>query len=75
METPSVAVIGAGLSGTMLTLQLLRHAPADARIYLIERTTPAGSGLAYSTSQPGHLLNVPAARMSAFADKDSHFLD
>jgi uncharacterized NAD(P)/FAD-binding protein YdhS len=75
METSSVAVIGAGLSGTMLTLQLLRHAPADARIYLIERTTPAGSGLAYSTCQAGHLLNVPAARMSAFADKDSHFLD
>ncbi len=34
-----------------------------------------GLGQAYSTTNPDHLLNVPAARMSAFATQPGHFLD
>jgi uncharacterized NAD(P)/FAD-binding protein YdhS len=75
MATPSIAVIGAGFSGTMLSLQLLRHCPPSTRIRLIERNRKFGPGLAYSTENPNHLLNVPAGRMSAFPDRPLHFLE
>ena len=75
MSTPSVAVIGAGASGTLLCRHLLRHVPPGTRITLIERKSPFGPGLAYATGNPNHLLNVPAGRMSAFADQPHHFLD
>lgn len=73
MTTPTVAVIGAGASGTLASLHLLRLAPT--RIVLIERNAPPGPGLAYGTGNPNHLLNVPAGRMSAFAGQPRQFLD
>lgn len=75
MTMSSVAVVGAGASGTLLALHLLRHAPWDTRIALIDRQPPFGPGLAYGTGSPSHLLNVPAGRMSAFADQPRHFVD
>lgn len=70
-----VAVIGAGLSGSLLAVHLLQHCrPAD-RIYLIESRAGFGRGLAYSTSNPNHLLNVRAGNMSAFPDQPDHFVD
>lgn len=75
MTQPVIAIIGAGLSGTIAALQLLRTTPPDTAIVLIERGTRFGQGIAYATTHPGHLLNVPAGRMSAFADQDSDFLD
>jgi uncharacterized NAD(P)/FAD-binding protein YdhS len=75
MATPSIAVIGAGFSGTLLSLQLLRHCPPGARIRLIERNRRFGPGQAYSTEHRNHLLNVPAGRMSAFPDRPLHFLE
>jgi uncharacterized NAD(P)/FAD-binding protein YdhS len=41
---------------------------------LIERARAPGRGVAYSTRRPEHLLNVPARRMSAFADDPEHFV-
>lgn len=69
------AVVGGGLSGTLVVVHLLRLAPAGTRITLIERNPPAGRGVAYGTECGEHLLNVPAARMSAFADRPGHFFD
>ncbi len=71
----TVAVIGAGFSGTLVALHLLRHCPAGIRIHLIEKNTRFGSGLAYSTGNANHLLNVPAGRMSAFSDRPHDFVD
>ena len=34
-----------------------------------------GEGPAYRTTEPSHLLNVPAAKMSAWADQPMHFLE
>jgi uncharacterized NAD(P)/FAD-binding protein YdhS len=72
---PSIGIIGAGFSGTLLALHLLRRSPRGVRIQLIERNKQFGRGLAYSTGNPNHLLNVPAGRMSAFADRPGDFVD
>jgi len=74
-QAPAIAIIGAGFSGTLLALHLLRRCPGSVRIHLIERSPRFGRGLAYSTGNLNHLLNVPAARMSAFHDRPDDFLD
>ena len=71
----TIAVIGAGFSGTLLALHLLRHAPAAVRVVLIERNPQFGRGLAFSSGNASHLLNVPTGRMSAFHDRPHDFLD
>jgi uncharacterized NAD(P)/FAD-binding protein YdhS len=71
----TIAVIGAGFSGTLLSLHLLRHCPPPTRLVLIERNSQFGRGVAYATGNASHILNVPAARMSAFHDRPSDFLD
>ena len=75
MTTRSIAIIGAGFTGTLLSLHLLRHCPPDTRVVLIERNARFGRGQAYATGNPSHLLNVPAGRMSAFHDKPHDFLE
>ena len=67
-----VAIIGAGFSGTLLAINLLRHDGPAAT--LVERGDAAGLGIAYGTRQSDHLLNVRAANMSAFPDRPDHFV-
>ncbi|WP_066794482.1 FAD/NAD(P)-binding protein [Sphingomonas soli] len=67
-----VAIIGAGFSGTLQAINLLRH--DGPRATLIERAPVAGLGLAYGAAHPSHVLNVRAANMSAFPDDPSHFV-
>ncbi len=67
-----VAIIGAGFSGTLQAINLLRH--GEARVTLIDRASAPGRGLAYGAAHPGHLLNVPASGMSAFPDDPHHFV-
>jgi uncharacterized NAD(P)/FAD-binding protein YdhS len=71
----TIAIVGAGFSGTLLSLHLLRHCPPSTRLVMIERNSQFGRGLAYSTGNPNHFLNVPAGRMSAFHDKPNDFVD
>jgi uncharacterized NAD(P)/FAD-binding protein YdhS len=71
---PTVAIIGGGFTGSLLALHLLRRCPR-ARVVLIERHRQFGRGLAYSTGNDSHLLNVPAGRMSAFHDRPRDFVD
>lgn len=70
----TIAIVGAGFSGTMVAVHLLRQATTPLLIYLIERQPTIGTGVAYSTPFDCHLLNVPAAKMSAFPDQPDHFL-
>jgi len=70
-----IAIIGAGFSGSLLAIHLLRQSQPEDQIYLIERGAEFGRGLAYSTGNPGHLLNVRAGNMSAFSDRPDDFLD
>ena len=72
--TCTLAIVGAGFSGTLLALHALRRAPSSTNVLLIERSRRFGHGLAYGSGNPNHLLNVPAARMSAFHDRPADFL-
>lgn len=75
MSESTVAIVGAGFSGTLLALHLLRHCPAPTQVVLIERSARFGGGQAYSTGNASHLLNVPAGRMSAFHNNPLDFLE
>jgi uncharacterized NAD(P)/FAD-binding protein YdhS/predicted metal-dependent enzyme (double-stranded beta helix superfamily) len=75
---PTVVVVGGGFSGSMTAAQLLRGAERlgmSMRVALVERRGTVAEGLAYSTAEPVHLLNVPAGRMSAWPDRPSDFFD
>ena len=73
---PTVAIVGAGASGTFVAAQLLRAASqrgSRLRAVLIDRREHNG-GVAYSTSNPSHRLNVTAARMSALPAAPDDFV-
>ena len=63
MNSPnSIAIIGAGFSGTLAAAQLLRQARFPLTVHLVERVAEQfGRGAAYSTSAACHLLNISAA--------------
>ena len=73
--TKIIAIVGAGFSGALTAVNLLRQNPGDAlRIILVDRGTRPGRGLAYGTWDDNFLLNVPAGNMSALADDPDHFV-
>jgi uncharacterized NAD(P)/FAD-binding protein YdhS len=70
-----IAIIGGGATGALLVLSLVRTLPPNvADIVLIEPNDCVGRGVAYATTDPGHLLNVRVANMSAFVDQPEHLL-
>ena len=75
-ETPrygqTVALVGAGAAGVLVAIQLVRQADAARAtmdVRLIDPALTTGRGVAYSTTDLSHVLNVPAARMSALPDR------
>ena len=48
-------------------------ADKPVEINLVDRREKFGRGVAYSTAQDFHLLNVPANKMGAFPDRLEHF--
>ena len=60
-----VAIVGGGFSGTMAAAQLARRGIASI---LIEGNGRLGRGVAYSTREPAHVLNVRAEVMSAWPE-------
>lgn len=72
MNASSIAVIGAGFSGTMGAVQLRRALP-DSEVHLFEAGPRFGEGPAYAATDPGYLLNVRSGNMSAFPDDPGHF--
>jgi uncharacterized NAD(P)/FAD-binding protein YdhS len=71
----TIAIVGGGFSGSLLAFHLLNRCAPQDRILLIERNRRFGLGLAYSTGNPNHLLNVRAGNMSAISDRPSHFVE
>lgn len=72
--SPSVlAIVGAGFSGVMTALHVLRRSRA-VKVILIERRSPIGLGAAYATDDPAHRLNVRAGNMSAWPNQPDDFV-
>ncbi|MBV8376997.1 MAG: FAD/NAD(P)-binding protein [Verrucomicrobia bacterium] len=68
------AVIGAGFSGTLTAVHLVRLSGGTISVALIEKKQRFARGVAYATEDLDHLLNVPAGRMGAYAKDPEHFL-
>ncbi|MFK3796201.1 FAD/NAD(P)-binding protein [Pseudomonas sp. NPDC088444] len=62
-----ILIVGGGLSGTLLAVQLLRL-PGQRRIVIVEPRPELGRGEAYSATELGHTLNGNAARMGVEPD-------
>lgn len=58
---PHIVIIGGGFSGAAVGIELLRLAPNGVRVTLLEPRQSPGAGVAYSTAEPTHRINVPAA--------------
>ncbi|MEV4702203.1 FAD/NAD(P)-binding protein [Actinoplanes sp. NPDC049316] len=66
----TVAVVGGGCSGVLVTRELLENGADD--VLLVEPGEPGG-GVAYGPARPWHLLNSRAGAMSADPDDPGHF--
>jgi uncharacterized NAD(P)/FAD-binding protein YdhS len=69
----SIAIVGGGASGALVAAHLLKRGGEDVHLTLIEPRAQIGRGLAYSTENESHRLNVRASNMSAFPDDPDHF--
>lgn len=70
-----VLIIGGGASGVMLAAHLLSRPGSGIRVTIIEGRHMLGCGIAYSTTDPDHLLNTRVQNMSAWPDRPNHFRD
>lgn len=73
-QLPTVVIVGAGFSGAVTAVQLLRHARGPLRVVLVNESGRMARGLAYGTRSAAHVLNVPAGNMSALAEVPDDFL-
>ena len=71
----TIAIVGGGFSGSLLAFHLLNRCASQDRILLIERNRRFGLGLAYSTGNSNHLMNVRAGNMSAISERPAHFVE
>lgn len=74
---PRVVIVGAGAAGTMTALHLLRNAATDRmrlEVVLLDPAVRWARGAAFGTTDPRHLLNVPAWGMSALPDQPDDFV-
>lgn len=74
---PLVVIVGAGASGTLTAVHLVRAASRRATALDLVLLDPAdrwGRGVAFGTSDDQHLLNVPASGMSALPEDPAHFV-
>ncbi|GIJ68248.1 FAD/NAD(P)-binding protein [Virgisporangium ochraceum] len=66
-------VIGGGCSGTLAAIHLLRS--TGHRVVLAEPRPTLGGGVAYGTTDPGHLLNSRAGTMSVSREHPTDFVE
>lgn len=70
---PRIVIVGGGAAGTAVAIRLA-ETRRDVDVTLVDPSRSAGRGVAYSTGRAAHLLNTPAARMSAFPDEPGDFV-
>lgn len=73
--TQRIIIIGGGFSGICLAMTLHRTSNKPLEITIIEKHDHIAQGLAYSTINPDHLLNLPAVGMSLFEDNPNDFVE
>lgn len=69
------AVVGGGAAALAMLLAWQGEGRHAGRIAWIAPQGSDGSGIAYATTHPVHLLNVPAARMGLCAERPGDFVD
>ncbi len=74
-KTPVIAIVGGGFCGTITLVQLIKQASFPIEIVLINKENELAKGIAFSTYNPNHVLNVPASKMSAFPDDPDNFIN
>lgn len=72
---PVIAIVGGGFSGAAMALHLAKSSGTvrNARIVVFEPREGLGAGLAYSTTEATHRINVPANKMSLYPDDPESF--
>ncbi|MEO8587807.1 MAG: FAD/NAD(P)-binding protein [Flavobacteriales bacterium] len=70
-----IGIIGGGFTGTMTAVQLIERANGPLAITIVNDRGTFNKGVAYDPYSKGHLLNVTAAKMSAYPDRPNHFMD
>ncbi len=68
-----IVIVGGGASGTLVATHLAQQATQALHVLIVEPRPRLGEGVAYSTTDDQHLLNVPASGMSALLDDSQHF--
>jgi len=67
-------VVGGGCSGMLVAAEITaRWGDRGCEVVVVDPAETPGRGVAYATSSPSHLLNVPADQMSAHPDRPGHF--
>jgi uncharacterized NAD(P)/FAD-binding protein YdhS len=74
MTRKNICIIGAGFSGIMTAVRLLRS-ETPLQIFICGEKEHFARGTAYSPYSKSHLLNVVAAKMSAFEEQPDDFLN
>lgn len=74
-KKPAIGIIGGGFCGTVTLMQLIRMSESPLEIVLINKDFPLARGIAYSSFNNRHVLNVPAGKMSIFPDDPDHFVN
>ena len=72
-DTKRIAVIGGGFCGAFFAAQLAQYSTTPLAISVIEPRARLGGGVAYSSEDPAHRINVPASRMTLFPEIPDDF--
>jgi uncharacterized NAD(P)/FAD-binding protein YdhS len=77
MTRRRIVIIGGGVAGSLLALQLTRlpGGPWPLDVTIVEPRPHLGPGTAYGNDRPEWLLNVRSGGLSAFPDEPNHFVD
>lgn len=67
-----IAVVGGGFTGAVFLIHAAHMAQCPVEFTIVDPRPEAGRGIAYSTEDRDHRINVPTARMSLFPEDPDH---